>query len=139
MAKLTRYEKEIRKREKRRRRKEQNFETHLNGETLKALVDKLIAGEVLTDEEELIKARMPRLIPKLITYRKNGPIAARTPNVAATSVASSVNVVKLPAVREKYGLHTAFYQSEQWRRLRYAAIVRSNGRCLACGASASTG
>ena len=33
----------------------------------------------------------------------------------------------------------SFYATQEWKELRYQALVNSSGRCLACGASAADG
>lgn len=40
----------------------------------------------------------------------------------------------LPAIRS-----SSFYRTEEWKQLRYAALVASDGKCLCCGASAKDG
>lgn len=36
-------------------------------------------------------------------------------------------------------VRNAFYQSNEWREVRYKALLRSNGRCVCCGRSAKDG
>lgn len=111
----------------------------MTNDKIRTIVMKLAAGEILTTSEQGYASHMPKAIPKLVRLEKNKQ--KRQMAIARASEVAIHPVVAPSALppRGKYGPHTAFYQSEQWRRLRYAAIVSSQGRCLACGASAASG
>ena len=44
------------------------------------------------------------------------------------------------ATRKKdFAAFNAFYKSDSWRRLRYEALLKNDGKCCVCGASKKTG
>ncbi|WP_146255337.1 HNH endonuclease [Azospirillum sp. TSA6c] len=60
----------------------------------------------------------------------------KTENRAAAKVAQAK---KAKAVKERRPPRNTFYQSAEWKRVRYEALKRSHGRCECCGVSASMG
>ena len=139
MVKRTREERLAWERERKRKKKTRKLEKHLVSTSINTLVDKLIAGEPLTDPELAIQSRMTKLIPNLVRYKKATAIVGGSTSLADRQRKPPVQPVKAPTVREKYGPYTSFYQSAVWRRIRYEVIVASKGRCEACGASSASG
>lgn len=55
------------------------------------------------------------------------------------TAAKATQAKKAKAVKERRPPRNKFYQSAEWKRVRYEALKRSHGRCECCGVSASMG
>jgi 5-methylcytosine-specific restriction endonuclease McrA len=80
-------------------------------------------------ESQWIKAGNPQ--SKRRNAKLRAPAATRHPPVKSAS--------KLGAPHPDYVRNDGFYESREWRQVRYAALKACGAKCLCCGASAADG
>jgi 5-methylcytosine-specific restriction endonuclease McrA len=130
----------VTKERKRQRRRERKALLHLSNEKIKTIADKLIAGDLLDHHEQLTVARMPKAMKKVVVFRrKNVDLTLALRSTAATPRLDTPSRSAYKPSAPSQSDRQAFYASDEWRRLRYQAILRSKGCCEACGMSRKDG
>lgn len=117
-------------------RKIKVFNQQLSNPAVNSAVDKLISGDVLTEEEAFHAAKMPKLMRKLTTYKRAVALGDLPPVGIPIPFPKKIRAVSPVASVED---RQAFYASSEWRRLRYRVIVAQKGECQACGRSRKNG
>jgi len=63
----------------------------------------------------------------------------RTNLLTKMDLLKAMGAIQLVSTPKKVKTKTNFYESREWRELRYQALVKNNGRCECCGAGKHNG
>lgn len=78
----------------------------------------------------------------ILKFRRSRAVAGGVPNVIVSickAMRATPSLDVRPEQEPAWNRPGSFYATETWKRLRYAALVASSGRCSCCGRSAKEG
>lgn len=117
------------KAQRNRDRKDRQFLQQLANPENMLMVNKLISGHPLDETETARQSAMPKLTRKLIRFVESGAYQLCVEGDRSNRlIASTSKKAPKPSISRE-----DFYTSQEWRRLRYRALVQHGGKCQGCG------